>query len=83
MVKYIPQGGGSLAAVDRIAHLSWLVCSSVEGVAKDFSLQPPRRWPLYTSDSDSPLLLVALLFCVGASQTRLITSLTACPLILL
>jgi hypothetical protein len=36
------QGGEGLAAANRFALLSWLVCSSVEGVAKDYSKQLPR-----------------------------------------
>jgi hypothetical protein len=44
-LKIIPnnsQGGGSFASANRFAILSLLVCSSVEGVAKDYSKQLPR-----------------------------------------
>ena len=58
-----PQGGGSFAAVGRVALLCWLVCSSVEWVAKDYSKQPPRGWELCFGESVCPVGLVGLLFC--------------------
>ena len=59
------QGGESLAAANRFAILSWLVCSSVEGVAKDYSKQLPRGGELCFGESVCPFVLVGLLFCGG------------------
>jgi hypothetical protein len=59
------QGGESLAAANRFAILSWLVCSSVEGVAKDYSKQLPRGWEPCCGGSVCPFVLIGLLFCGG------------------
>jgi hypothetical protein len=61
------QGGGSFASANRFALLSWLVCSSVEGVAKDYSKQLPRGWELCFGESVCSFVSVGLLFCGGGS----------------
>jgi hypothetical protein len=60
-----PKGGGSFASANRFALLSWLVCSSVEEVAKDYSKQLPRGWELCFGESVCSFVLVGLLFCGG------------------
>jgi hypothetical protein len=65
IIQNNPQVGGSFASANRFALLSWLVCSSVEGVAKDYSKQPPRGWELCFGESVCSFVLVGLLFCGG------------------
>jgi hypothetical protein len=65
ILQNISQKSGSFAAVNRLALLSWLVCSSVEGVAKDYSKHLPREWELCFGESVCPFVLVGLLFCGG------------------
>jgi hypothetical protein len=65
VIQNISQESASFASANRFARLCWLVCSSVEGVAKGYSKQLPREWELCFGESVCPFVLVGLLFCGG------------------